>query len=110
MTTPTPGVDVVLAALADPTRRALFEDVVRRGPVTATALAAERSISRQAVTKHLERLALAGLTHAERSGRESLWRADPDPLNVAVDWISTVGDAWDQRLARLADRFGTGAE
>lgn len=101
-----PGVDVVLGALADPTRRAVFEDILAHGPMTATALAGDRSISRQAVTKHLERLAQAGLAHAERSGRETLWSADPRPLAIATDWMTTVGQAWDKRLERLADRFG----
>lgn len=104
----TPKVDVVLAALADPTRRGVFEDVLARGPVTATALAAGRDISRQAVTKHLERLAEAGLAGAERSGRETLWSADPAPLGVAMDWMTMVGAAWDRRLQRLAGRFGSG--
>lgn len=100
-----PPVDEIFAALGDPTRRSVFEAVVRDGPVTATALSADRPISRQAVTKHLERLAAAGLTSATRVGRETRWSADVTPLAEAVTWMSTVGDAWDARLDRLAQRF-----
>lgn len=102
----TDAVEEIFAALGDPTRRSLFESVVADGPVTATALAADRSISRQAVTKHLERLAAAGLASATRVGRETRWRADVTPLSNAVAWMATVGDAWDARLDRLATRFG----
>lgn len=107
MTEPDPSVDEVFAALGDPTRRSVFETVLRDGPITATALAADRPITRQAVTKHLERLAAAGLAVSSRVGRETRWHADPSPLTGAVTWMTEVGDAWDTRLERLADRFRT---
>lgn len=101
----TPAVDDILAALADPTRRDLFEAVARSGPVTATQLAADRPITRQAVTKHLERLAASGLARSERAGRQTLWTAETAPLGAAVEWMSRIGDAWDDRLTRLTERF-----
>lgn len=101
---PDPDVGPVLAALADPTRRSIFEAVARRGPLTSTMLADELPVSRQAVAKHLERLAGAGLVAATRSGRETHWSATPAPLAATSDWLDDVGAAWDRRLASLADR------
>jgi DNA-binding transcriptional ArsR family regulator len=97
------GDDAVFAALADPTRRAILQAVVDRGPVTATALAAGLPISRQGVAKHLDVLGRAGLVHARRAGRETRFEADLDPLADVAGWMSRVGAAWDRRLARLAD-------
>ncbi len=93
----------VFLALADPTRRELFTDVVADGPVTATELAAERRISRQAVAKHLDVLGRAGLVEGSRSGREVRYRARTEPLGGAIGWMEAAGQAWDRRLARLAD-------
>ncbi len=100
-----PRVDAVFAALADGTRRELLRAVADLGPTTATRLAAEREISRQAVSKHLGVLDRAGLVVAERQGRETQYRADPVPLRSAVEWIDETGAAWDRRLHRLAELF-----
>lgn len=94
----------VLEALADATRRSIFERVAEHGPVTATILAGDVPVSRQAVSKHLERLADAGLVVSERIGRETRWSATPAPLDAATDWFATVGARWDRRLAALAER------
>lgn len=96
-------VDRVFTALADRTRRDLYRAVVAVGPSTATQLAAERSITRQAVAKHLAVLSEAGLVHSRRSGREVLYTADADPLVDATDWIDATRVAWDRRLVRLRD-------
>jgi DNA-binding transcriptional ArsR family regulator len=92
----------VFLALADPTRRELFADVVAGGPVTATELAADRRITRQAVAKHLDVLGRAGLVEGQRSGREVRYLARTDPLEDAIGWMEDAGRAWDRRLARLA--------
>ena len=100
-----PLVDAVFAALSDGTRRELLRAVADLGPTTATRLAADREISRQAVAKHLGVLGRAGLVVAERQGRETQYRADPLPLRGAVEWIDQTGAAWDRRLHRLAELF-----
>jgi DNA-binding transcriptional ArsR family regulator len=90
----------VFAALSDATRR----DVLRRlvaGAATATELAAELPITRQAVTKHLSALAEAGLVEASRRGREVRYQLTPAPLGEAVSWIADLDDAWGQRLDAL---------
>ena len=96
----------VFGALADPTRRALLARVADQPEVTATELAAELPISRQAVVKHLTALAEAGLLDRERSGREVLYRMTPEPLSDAVSWMAHVGAQWDDRLAALERSFG----
>ena len=92
--------DAVFAALADPTRRHLIEALAGR-PASATSLAADLPISRQAVAKHLAGLRSARLVTVKRSGREALYSLDPAPLTDAAEWIARVGAEWDRRLADL---------
>ena len=94
-------IDNVFAALGDPGRRALVEAVAARGNATATELAAELPVSRQAVAKQLTTLADAGLLHATRAGRETRYEVTPGPLEDAVAWMVDVGARWDDRLAAL---------
>ena len=94
-------IDNVFAALGDPGRRALVEAVAARGNATATELAAELPVSRQAVSKQLTTLADAGLLQATRAGRETRYEVTPGPLEDAVAWMVDVGAQWDDRLAAL---------
>ena len=96
----------VFAALGDPNRRFLLQTLSERGEATATELAAELPVTRQAVTKHLTALADAGLVERERAGRETLYRVTPAPLEDAIEWMARVGGEWDARLARLMGVFG----
>ena len=91
----------VFEALADPTRRAVLRDVASRGPRTATEVAADLPVSRQAVAKHLAILREAGLVAHERAGREARFTAQLAPLSDAEDWLREAGTAWDDRLRRL---------
>ena len=107
MNAPPPSrTDLVFTALGDPTRRELLRAVADLGPTTATRLASERSITRQAVAKHLRVLDRAGLVVAERAGRETQYRADTRALTHASEWIRDTGDAWDRRLGRLGELLG----
>jgi DNA-binding transcriptional ArsR family regulator len=94
------GSGLVFGALADPTRRRLLSAIAAH-PSTATELAGELPISRQAVVKHLNTLAQAGLLEREREGRDVRYRVTPEPLSDAVSWIAEVGGQWDRRLAAL---------
>lgn len=98
-------VDTVLGALADPTRRAVLEAVVEAGPTTATGLATQFPVTRQAIAKHLERLSDAGLVTSNRAGRETRWQASLEPLGAARAWMDDIGAAWDRRLDALAERL-----
>jgi len=94
---------MVFTALADATRRHVIRTLSEQGPSTATGLAANLSVTRQAVAKHLGALADAGLVTATRRGREKLYRISPRPLTEAVSWMADLGARWDERLAALRD-------
>ncbi|MFL5885583.1 MAG: ArsR/SmtB family transcription factor [Thermoleophilaceae bacterium] len=96
----------VFAALADPTRRQVVSQLASNETVTATQLARQLRVTRQAVAKHLSALTDAGLAAARREGRETRYRFTPEPLEEAVSWIASVGGQWDERLARLERHVG----
>jgi len=96
-------VDAVFAALADPTRREVIGRLARE-PLSASALAGELPVTRQAVAKHLAALDRAGLVAARRQGRETCYSLDPAPMGEAIAWMTSVGAHWDERLARLVAR------
>ena len=94
-------VDAVFSALADPTRRRVVETLSRGGTATASGLAAQLPISRQAVAKHLAALRDAHLLSSDRVGRETHYKLRPQPLDDAARWIQTVSAEWDDRLEAL---------
>lgn len=96
----------VFGALSDPTRRRLLATLADHPAATATELASELPISRQAVIKHLSALADAGLLDRQRSGREVRYRVTPAPLSDAASWMAQVGGQWDGRLAALSRQLG----
>jgi DNA-binding transcriptional ArsR family regulator len=97
------SVDQIFDALGDPGRRALVQAVAARGSATATELAADLPVTRQAVAKQLAALADAGLVRATRAGRETRYEVTPEPLRDAVAWMVEVGARWDDRLSRLGE-------
>jgi DNA-binding transcriptional ArsR family regulator len=97
----TGSIDRVFDALGDPGRRTLVSSVAERGTATATELAAELPVTRQAVAKQLAALADAGLLGSTRVGRETRYRVTPQPLAEAAAWLVEVGAQWDERLAAL---------
>lgn len=101
--------DAVFAALADPTRRRLLDELSEGGPRSATELAPGFAISRQAVVKHLGVLADAGLVTAHRDGRDVRYQLEPDPLADATAWLADVGMRWDRRLDSLRAHLAGGA-
>ena len=94
-------------ALADPTRREVLTLVGRHGPVTATELAEQLPVTRQAVAKHLDALRSAGLVERDKQGRDVRYGLDRRGLDGAGAWMDEVGAAWDRRLAVLAKRAET---
>jgi DNA-binding transcriptional ArsR family regulator len=95
-------ISVVFAALSDPTRRRIFERLLDfpQG-LTATELAEDAPVSRQAIVKHLQLLANAGLAVAERDGRDVRYRASTNAAQNASSWLSVRASAWDRRIAAL---------
>jgi DNA-binding transcriptional ArsR family regulator len=82
--------DTVFAALADPTRRWIVTRLVDGGPRSATDLARELPMSRQAVVHHLQTLDGARLVESCRVGREVRWSATTGPLTTAVVWMQAA--------------------
>jgi DNA-binding transcriptional ArsR family regulator len=94
-------IDRVFSALGDPGRRDLMREISARGSATATQLAADLPVTRQAVAKQLAALADAGLVRAERRGRELHYELTPEPLEDAVAWMADTAGRWDERLGAL---------
>ena len=96
----------IFDALADPNRRYVLEALAERDTATATELAGELTVTRQAVAKHLAALNEAGLVESRREGRETRYELTPEPLGEAMDWIASVGAVWDTRLRALRRHLG----
>ena len=93
--------DHLFKALADPTRRALFERLTRDGELTVHALTGRAGISQPAVSKHLVILKRARLVRHRRAGRETHYSAQPQALTPLVDWMGLYGAFWHDRFDRL---------
>jgi DNA-binding transcriptional ArsR family regulator len=96
-----PPADDLFAALAEPNRRLLLEHLGAHGVATATTLAAELPVTRQAVTQHLAVLESADLVSSARAGRERRYTVSVEPLTAAATWLNQVAALWDTRLAAI---------
>lgn len=83
-----------LAALADPTRRAVFERL-RRGPASVGEVASDLPVSRPAVSQHLKALKQAGLVTDRADGARRVYHIDPDGLGELRRWLD---EFWDDAL------------
>lgn len=88
--TPAPDLDLVFAALADPTRRGILGELLE-GERNVGDLAAPLPMSLAAVSKHLQILARSGLVSQRRAGREKTCRLEPDALAAAFVWMQGFG-------------------
>ncbi|MFZ3359182.1 MAG: metalloregulator ArsR/SmtB family transcription factor [Xanthobacteraceae bacterium] len=95
--------DAIFKALGDPTRRAIFQRLSRKGEQTVHALTDFAGVSQPAVSKHLGALKLAGLVRDRREGRETHYRAEPKGLVPLADWMGMYGAFWRGRFDRLED-------
>lgn len=102
--------DALWAAVADPTRRRLLDLLLARGEATATSLALELPVSRQAVAKHLAVLDRNGLVDATREGREVRYAVRPERLDEARRRMAEVAAEWETRLASIKRLAEAGAE
>ena len=91
----------VFSALGDETRLALLGKLCSGKPHSITQLTAGSKLTRQAITRHLRVLERAGIVHGVRSGRESLFEFDPQPIKEATGYLDQVSRQWDESLARL---------
>jgi uncharacterized protein YndB with AHSA1/START domain len=94
--------DTVFRALADPTRRALLDELFREDGQTLSALEARFDITRFGVMKHLKQLEEAGLVVTRRRGREKLHFLNPVPIRLVHDrWVSKYAEPWAAALSDL---------
>jgi DNA-binding transcriptional ArsR family regulator len=98
-----PSADNLFRALADPTRRSIFERLCRGGEQTVWMLTEHSGVSQPAVSKHLGALKLSGLVRDRREGRETHYSAEPKALAPLIDWIGHYGAFWRDRFDRLED-------
>ncbi|MBP9107052.1 MAG: winged helix-turn-helix transcriptional regulator [Gemmatimonadaceae bacterium] len=90
----------ILHALADPSRRAIFESLTR-GEAAVKELTAKFDISQPAVSQHLATLRAAGLVRGRKAGRSVYYRVDPEGLKPLTDWIQHYRAFWTERIDRL---------
>jgi DNA-binding transcriptional ArsR family regulator len=95
--------DQLFHALADPTRRGLFERLSRDGEQTVAALTAGSGVSQPMVSKHLAVLKGAGLVAGRQSGRSTHYRARPAAVAPLVDWLTAYAAFWEKRFDALED-------
>jgi len=98
----------VFQALADPSRRAIFESLLP-GEVAVKDLTARFSISQPAISQHLAALKQAGLVSGRRVGRRVYYRVEPTGMKPLIDWLAHYRAFWPdhlQRLEQLLDRMG----
>ena len=93
----------IFAALGDETRLALVSRLGTSGPLSITRLTEGSNVTRQAVTKHLQVLAGAGLVRDEWRGRERLWVFEAARLAEARRCLDVISSQWDDALSRLKD-------
>jgi len=95
------AVDAVMRTLADPTRRAVFERIVRSNEITVAELTRGSGVTQSAISQHLRSLKQAGLIADRPEGRHVHYRADPKGLAPLVDWMALYGVFWRDRFANL---------
>ena len=88
-------------AVGEPTRQRLLDRLLADGESTASALATDLPVTRQAVSKHLAVLERAQLVESRKQGREVLYAVRPEALDAATAEMSRVAANWDRRLAAI---------
>jgi DNA-binding transcriptional ArsR family regulator len=99
--TPATDIAVIMRVLADPTRRAVFEQIAEAGELTVGALTHRNDVSQPAISQHVRALKEAGLLGERRDGRMIHYRCEPRGLGPLIDWIGHYGAFWRKRFANL---------
>jgi len=97
----TASVDAVMRTLADPTRRAVFERIVKSKEITVAELTRGSGVTQSAVSQHLRSLKQAGLIADRPEGRNVHYRADARGLAPLVDWMALYAVFWRERFSNL---------
>jgi DNA-binding transcriptional ArsR family regulator len=104
--TQTATVETLMRALADPTRRAVFERIATSDEINVAELTRASGVSQGAISQHLKSLKLAGLVLERPQGRNVFYRAEPAGLAPLFDWLSHYDAGWRDRLAKLRVLLG----
>lgn len=99
-------VDEMFRALADPTRRAILEQL-DRGPASVSALAKPFDLSLAAVAQHVQVLERSKLVTTRKEGRQRLCAVDPTAVRSAEQWLRSRRTRWERRLDRLEQHLDT---
>ncbi|MBV9359948.1 MAG: helix-turn-helix transcriptional regulator [Betaproteobacteria bacterium] len=91
----------IFRALADPTRRAVFERIAKSREITVAELTRHSGVTQGAVSQHLKSLRQAGLIAQRPEGRNVYYRARPQGLEPLVEWMNHYGAFWRDRFANL---------
>ncbi|MBU0555077.1 MAG: metalloregulator ArsR/SmtB family transcription factor [Alphaproteobacteria bacterium] len=94
-------IGTVMRALADPTRRSIFERITDAGEISVAELTRESSVTQGAISQHLKTLRQAGLVAERPEGRKVFYRASPDGLEPLVDWMAHYGVFWRESFLNL---------
>ncbi|HEX4533770.1 MAG TPA: metalloregulator ArsR/SmtB family transcription factor [Rhizomicrobium sp.] len=94
-------IDTVLRTLADPTRRAVFERVVKSDEITVSELTRGSGVTQGAISQHIKTLKLAGLIAERPAGRNVFYRVRPEGLSPIFDWLSHYDAFWRERFTGL---------
>src|SRR5437867_9675270 len=97
----------IFAALGDAIRLGLVARLARGDTFSIAQLTENTFVTRQAVTRHLEVLAQAGLVRGTRRGREHLWQFEPARLALAQRSLEQISSWWDEKLAALKEKVET---
>ena len=97
----TASIDTVMRALADPTRRAVFERIAGSGEINVLELTRASGVTQGAISQHLKSLKQAGLVADRPEGRKIFYRAKPEGLAPLFDWMSHYDAFWRERFANL---------
>src|SRR3569833_1889086 len=97
------NVATVMRALADPTRRAIFERIVKAQEITVVELTHGSGVSQSAVSQHLRSLKDAGLDLERKAGRNAHYQVQPEGRAPLVDWLGVYSVFWRERFVRLRE-------
>lgn len=98
-----PSINTVMRALADPTRRSVYERIAKTHEITVAELTRGSGVTKGAVSQHLKALKEACLVTERPNGRNVYYRAAPEGLVPLADWMSHYGDFWRDRFSNLRD-------
>jgi DNA-binding transcriptional ArsR family regulator len=99
----TAAIDIVMRALADPTRRAVFERLASSEEISVAELTRGSGVTQGAISQHLKSLKQAGLVAERPEGRKVFYRAEPQGLDPLFEWIDHYAVFWRDRFAELRD-------